>query len=121
MAKILLVGDVKKLVESVEAILLREGHEPVVASADDVGLDILKSIEPSVVFLILPFSKRKFRRVVRRLFERGKRNSAHAVLVTPYEVERAIKGLDVGFADYLFEPFTEEELLFVTESMLLGV
>lgn len=117
--KILLVDDEKRIIEVLEAYLVREGYE--IYSADN-GIDALKkakTVEPDLIILdlMLPdISGEEVCRLVR------KESDVPILMLTAKSAEDdRINGIVIGADDYLTKPFSPREVVVRVQAILRRV
>jgi DNA-binding response OmpR family regulator len=117
--RILLVDDEKRIVEVLEAYLVREGYE--IVSADN-GIDALKkakTLEPDLIILdlMLPdISGEEVCRLVR------KESEVPILMLTAKSAEDdRINGIVMGADDYLTKPFSPREVVVRVQAILRRV
>src|SRR5262245_5356488 len=110
MARVLVVEDQKRHLDSLRRGLEGEGYEVVTASTGEEGLALATSGEVDAIVLDLMLPVRDGLSVLREL-----RSSGFAkpilILTARDAVEDRVEGLDQGADDYLVKPFALTELL----------
>jgi DNA-binding response OmpR family regulator len=110
MARVLIVEDQKKLLQSLRRGLEEEGYDVVAATTGEEGYYLATTGSPDAVILDLMLPGRDGLKVLGDLRSRG---FARPVLILTARdaVEDRVAGLDAGADDYLVKPFAFAELL----------
>ena len=110
MARVLIVEDQKKLLQSLRRGLEEEGYEVVAAPTGEEGYYLATTDSPDAIVLDLMLPGRDGLRVLRDL--RGQGFAKPVLILTARDaVEDRVAGLDEGADDYLVKPFAFAELL----------
>ena len=110
MARVLIVDDQKKLLQSLKRGLEEEGYEVVTATTGEEGYYLATTAAPDAIVLDLMLPGRDGLKVLRDL--RSKGYSKPVLILTARDaVEDRVTGLDAGADDYLVKPFAFAELL----------
>lgn len=110
MARVLVVEDQAKLLQSLEKGLREEGYEVLTASDGHTAFEKATSNLIDAIVLDLMIPKRDGMDVLRGLRAEGF-NKPVLILTARDEVESRVAGLDSGADDYLVKPFAFAELL----------
>ncbi|MEO6809792.1 MAG: response regulator, partial [Isosphaeraceae bacterium] len=110
MARILVVEDQKRHLESIRRGLEAEGYEVLTASNGDEGLELTTRAEFDAVVLDLMLPGRDGMEVLRAL-RLGGFTRPVLILTARDAVEDRVRGLDEGANDYLVKPFAFAEFL----------
>jgi two-component system copper resistance phosphate regulon response regulator CusR len=110
MARLLVVEDQKKLLDSLKRGLDAEGYDVVTASTGDEALASAASAAVDAIVLDLLLPGRDGMDVLRELRRKGFRQPI-LILTARDAVEDRVQGLDEGANDYLVKPFAFAELL----------
>lgn len=110
MARVLIVEDQKKLLQSLRRGLEEEGYEVLAAATGEVGYYLATTGSPDVIVLDLMLPGRDGLRILQDL-----RNQGYAkpvlILTARDTIDDRVAGLDGGADDYLVKPFAHAELL----------
>ena len=110
MARLLVVEDQKKHLESLKRGLETQGYEVIAASTGDEGLERATTDAVDAIVLDLMLPGRDGLDVLRELRSMG--SSVPVLILTARDtVEDKVLGLDSGANDYLVKPFAFAELL----------
>jgi two-component system copper resistance phosphate regulon response regulator CusR len=110
MARVLIVEDQAKLLQSLRRGLEEEGYEVVAAPTGEEGYYLATTTSPDAIVLDLMLPGRDGLRVLRDL--RGQGFTKPVLILTARDaVEDRVAGLDEGADDYLVKPFAFAELL----------
>src|SRR5262249_31757308 len=110
MARVLIVEDQKKLLQSLRRGLEEEGYDVVAATTGEEAYYLATTGSPDAIILDLMLPGRDGPRVLRDL--RGRGFSRPVMILTARDaVEDRVAGLDGGADDYLVKPFAFAELL----------
>jgi DNA-binding response OmpR family regulator len=110
MARLLIVEDQKKLLQSLRRGLEEEGYEVVTATTGEEGYYLATTTSPDAIVLDLMLPGRDGLKVLRDL--RGQGFARPVLILTARDaVEDRVTGLDGGADDYLVKPFAHAELL----------
>jgi DNA-binding response OmpR family regulator len=110
MARVLIVEDQKKLLQSLKRGLEEEGYEVVTAATGEDGYYLATTGSPDVIVLDLMLPGRDGMKILRDL--RGQGYSKPVLILTARDaVDDRVAGLDGGADDYLVKPFAHAELL----------
>jgi two-component system, OmpR family, copper resistance phosphate regulon response regulator CusR len=110
MARVLIVEDQEKLLQSLRRGLEEEGYEVVAAPTGEEGYYLATTNSPDAIVLDLMLPGRDGLRVLRDL--RGQGFAKPVLILTARDaVEDRVAGLDEGADDYLVKPFAFAELL----------
>jgi len=112
MAKILIVDDSRLIVHVARTILVRRGHEVIVAQDGTVGLELARTHMPGLILLDLVMPAVDGYEVCRRLKADPLTEDIPVIMLTSKaEAADKVKGLEMGAVDYVTKPFDEGELL----------
>jgi len=117
MARLLVVEDQPKLLQSLERGLREEGYEVVAASDGAKAFDLARSTPFDALILDLMLPVRDGLDVLRGLREEGISKPV-LILTARDEIESRVEGLDAGADDYLVKPFAFAELLARVRALL---
>jgi DNA-binding response OmpR family regulator len=108
-ASILVVDDEPRYLRLVEANLLPEGYQVILASDGNQALDLVVKKHPNLILLDVMMPEPNGFEVLFRLREF---TNTPVIIVTARgnEIDR-VKGLDLGADDYIVKPFSAVELL----------
>jgi DNA-binding response OmpR family regulator len=110
MARVLIVEDQKKLLQSLRRGLEEEGYEVVATRTGEEGYYLATTGSPDAIILDLMLPGRDGLRVLHDL--RGNGYAKPVLILTARDtVEDRVAGLDGGADDYLVKPFAFAELL----------
>jgi DNA-binding response OmpR family regulator len=110
MARVLIVEDQKKLLQSLRGGLEEEGYDVIAASTGEEGYYLATTVSPDAIVLDLMLPGRDGLEVLRDL--RGQGYAKPVLILTARDaVEDRVAGLDGGADDYLVKPFAFAELL----------
>jgi DNA-binding response OmpR family regulator len=110
MARLLIVDDQKKLVQSLRRGLEEEGYEVLAATTGEEGYYLATTGSPDAIVLDVMLPGRDGLKVLRDL--RGQGYAKPVLILTARDaVEDRVAGLDGGADDYLVKPFAFAELL----------
>ena len=108
--RVLLVEDDEVISERLKRALEKEGYPTDLAHDGQVGLDLARMGEYSVIILDVMMPKRDGWSVCQAL--RDSKNTTPILMLTAKDaIEDRVKGLDLGADDYLVKPFSLKELL----------
>lgn len=107
--KILVVDDEDRSLRLVEAMLVPEGYEVVLAHSGEEGLEKIRDTCPDIVLLDIMMPGMNGYEVLRILRQRY--NIPVIMLTAKKEVTSAINSLHLGADDYVRKPFMKGELL----------
>jgi DNA-binding response OmpR family regulator len=110
MARVLIVEDQRKLLQSLKRGLEEEGYDVAAALTGEDGYYLATTGSPDVIILDLMLPGRDGMRVLRDLRSQGFTKPV-LVLTARDAVEDRVAGLDGGADDYLIKPFAHAELL----------
>ena len=110
MARVLIVEDQKKLLQSLRRGLEEEGYEVVAATTGEEGYYLATTGSPDAIVLDLMLPGRNGLKVLRDLRSQGYTKPV-LILTARDAVEDRVAGLDGGADDYLAKPFAFAELL----------
>jgi DNA-binding response OmpR family regulator len=110
MARVLVVEDQKKLLQSLKRGLEEEGYEVVTATTGEEGYYLATTSSPDAIVLDLMLPGRDGLKVLRDLRSQGYTRPV-LILTARDAVEDRVTGLDRGADDYLVKPFAHAELL----------
>ena len=113
---VLVVEDAPEFQKLLEAVLVREGYETLVAADGESALEMVERHDPTVIVLDLGLPGIDGIEVCRRV---RMISSAYVVMLTARddEVDRLV-GLAVGADDYMTKPFSGRELVARIQAML---
>ncbi len=108
--RVLLVEDDEVISERLKRALEKEGYTADLAHDGQIGLELAKLSEYSVIVLDVMMPKRDGWSVCQAL--RDSKNTTPILMLTAKDaVEDRVKGLDLGADDYLVKPFSLKEFL----------
>ncbi len=108
--RVLLVEDDEVISERLKRALEKEGYPTDLAHDGQVGLELARMGEYSVIILDVMMPKRDGWSVCQAL--RDSKNSTPILMLTAKDaIEDRVKGLDIGADDYLVKPFSLKEFL----------
>ena len=108
--RVLLVEDDEVISERLKRALEKEGYPTDIAYDGQVGLDMARMGEYSVIILDVMMPKRDGWSVCQAL--RDSKNTTPILMLTAKDaIEDRVKGLDLGADDYLVKPFSLKEFL----------
>jgi two-component system, OmpR family, copper resistance phosphate regulon response regulator CusR len=117
MARLLIVEDQKKLLQSLRRGLEEEGYEVATATNGEEGYYLATTGSPDVIVLDLMLPGRDGLRVLRDLRAQGYARPV-LILTARDAVEDRVAGLDEGADDYMVKPFAFVELLARVRALL---
>jgi DNA-binding response OmpR family regulator len=109
-ARVLIVEDQKKLLQSLRRGLEEEGYEAIPATTGEEGYYLATTASPDAVILDLMLPGRSGLEILPDLRAHGYRKPI-LILTARDAVEDRVAGLDHGADDYLVKPFAFAELL----------
>ncbi|MEA2084944.1 MAG: diguanylate cyclase [Thermodesulfobacteriota bacterium] len=112
MATILVIDDSKLMAHVAESILKTRGHDVLLASDGESGLDITSARNPDLILLDLIMPGMDGYQVCEQI----KKNKATAdipVIIVTSKTDPAdkVRGLEIGASDYIGKPFDKGELI----------
>ena len=110
MARLLVVEDQQKLLETLKRGLEAEGYEVATATTGHEALELIAAEVVDAIVLDLMLPGRNGMDVLRELRMKGFRQPI-LILTARDAVEDRVSGLDAGANDYLVKPFAFAELL----------
>ena len=110
MARVLIVEDQKKLLQSLRRGLEEEGYDVITAATGEEGYYLATTGSPDAIVLDLMLPGRDGLKVLRDLRSQGYAKPV-LILTARDAVEDRVAGLDGGADDYLVKPFAFAELL----------
>jgi DNA-binding response OmpR family regulator len=110
MARVLIVEDHKKLLQSLRRGLEEEGYDVVIATTGEEGYYLATTGSPDAIVLDVMLPGRDGLKVLRDLRSHGYAKPV-LVLTARDTVDDRVTGLDAGADDYLVKPFAFAELL----------
>ena len=110
MARVLIVEDQKKHLDSLRRGLEAEGYDVATASTGEEGLALATGLEVDAIVLDLMLPGRDGMGILRELRSRGFAKPI-MILTARDSVEDRVQGLDEGANDYLVKPFAFAEFL----------
>ncbi len=110
MARLLVVEDQQKLLETLKRGLEAEGYEVATATTGHEALELIAAEVVDAIVLDLMLPGRNGMDVLRELRLKGLRQPS-LILTARDAVEDRVSGLDAGANDYLVKPFAFAELL----------
>jgi two-component system, OmpR family, copper resistance phosphate regulon response regulator CusR len=117
MARLLIVEDQKKLLQSLRRGLEEEGYEVATATNGEEGYYLATTGSPDVIVLDLMLPGRDGLKVLRDLRAQGYARPV-LILTARDAVEDRVAGLDEGADDYMVKPFAFVELLARVRALL---
>lgn len=109
-ARILVVDDQQEILESLEGILLDEGHEVILAHDGQEALHLVQSDSPDVVFLdiwIPGIDGMQTLKAIKRIAP-----DCSVIMMSGHgTIETAVKAIKLGATDYLEKPLNLEDVL----------
>lgn len=112
MAKILIVDDSKLIAHVAKTILIKQGHEVLLAQDGKAGLEAAKSGQPDIILLDLIMPVMDGYEVCGHLKAEESTKEIPIIMVTSKaETADKVKGLQMGALDYVTKPFDEAELV----------
>jgi DNA-binding response OmpR family regulator len=110
MARLLVIEDQKKLLQSLQRGLQEEGYEVLGAATGEEGYFLATTEEPDALVLDLMLPGRGGLEILHELRARGFAKPV-LILTARDAIEDRVAGLDSGADDYLVKPFAFAELL----------
>lgn len=110
MARVLIVEDQKKLLQSLKRGLEEEGYEVLTAATGEAGFYLATTGSPDAIVLDLMLPGRDGLRILQDLRNQGYTKPV-LVLTARDTIDDRVAGLDGGADDYLVKPFAHAELL----------
>jgi DNA-binding response OmpR family regulator len=110
MARVLIVEDQKKLLQSLRRGLEEEGYEVLTAATGEDGYYLATTGSPDVIILDLMLPGRDGLRILQDLRSQGYAKPV-LILTARDTIDDRVAGLDGGADDYLIKPFAHAELL----------
>lgn len=117
MAKILVVDDERSMREFLEILLVKDGHEVVLADSERAALGVLEKASPELVITDLRLGNSSGLNVLEKA--KARRPDIEVIMMTAYATaENAIAAMKLGAYDYLIKPFKVDELGLVVAKAL---
>lgn len=117
MAKILVVDDERSMREFLEILLLKDGHEVVLADSEASALAALEKSSPELIITDLRIGKSSGLDVLEKA--KARRPDVEVIMMTAFATtENAIQAMKLGAYDYLLKPFKVDELGLVVAKAL---
>lgn len=110
MARVLIVEDQKKLLQSLKRGLEEEGYDVLTAATGEAGFYLATTDSPDAIVLDLMLPGRDGLRILQDLRNRGFTKPV-LILTARDTIDDRVAGLDGGADDYLVKPFAHAELL----------
>lgn len=107
--KILVVDDEQKILNVIQAYLLKEGYEVLTASDGEEALNIFKNQQIHLIILDLMLPKISGEQVCNKI--RATSSVPIIMLTAKTEEDNKIEGLAIGADDYITKPFSNRELV----------
>jgi len=107
--RILLVDDEQKVINVIEAYLIKEGFEVLTASDGEEALDSFKNEQLHLIILDLMLPKISGEEVCNKI--RATSSVPIIMLTAKTEEDNKIEGLAIGADDYITKPFSNRELV----------
>lgn len=107
--KILVVDDEQKILNVIEAYLIKEGYEVLTASDGEEALNIFKNQQIHLIILDLMLPKITGEQVCNKI--RATSSVPIIMLTAKTEEDNKIEGLAIGADDYITKPFSNRELV----------
>lgn len=110
--KILVVDDDDTIISVVEAILKKNGYNPVCAHGGEEGLQMANDESPDAILLDRIMPDMDGNEVLRSLQESQKTREIPVIMLTGKNAIHDVSAsLELGARDYIVKPFDEENLL----------
>jgi DNA-binding response OmpR family regulator len=107
--KILVVDDEQKILNVIQAYLIKEGYEVLTASDGEEALNIFKNQQVHLIILDLMLPKISGEQVCNKI--RATSSVPIIMLTAKTEEDNKIEGLAIGADDYITKPFSNRELV----------
>ncbi len=107
--RILVVDDEQKILNVIEAYLIKEGFEVLTASDGEEALNIFKNEQIHLIILDLMLPKISGEEVCNKI--RATSSVPIIMLTAKTEEDNKIEGLAIGADDYITKPFSNRELV----------
>jgi DNA-binding response OmpR family regulator len=107
--KILVVDDEQKILNVIEAYLIKEGYEVLTALDGEEALNIFKNQQIHLIILDLMLPKISGEQVCNKI--RATSSVPIIMLTAKTEEDNKIEGLAIGADDYITKPFSNRELI----------
>ena len=107
--KILVVDDEQKILNVIEAYLIKEGYEVLTATDGEEALNIFKIQQIHLIILDLMLPKISGEQVCNKI--RATSSVPIIMLTAKTEEDNKIEGLAIGADDYITKPFSNRELI----------
>lgn len=107
--KILVVDDEQKILNVIQAYLIKEGYEVLTASDGEEALNIFKNQQVHLIILDLMLPKISGEEVCNKI--RATSSVPIIMLTAKTEEDNKIEGLAIGADDYITKPFSNRELV----------
>ena len=107
--RILVVDDEQKILNVIEAYLIKEGFEVLTASDGEEALNIFKNEQIHLIILDLMLPKISGEEVCNKI--RATSSVPIIMLTAKTEEDSKIEGLAIGADDYITKPFSNRELV----------
>jgi DNA-binding response OmpR family regulator len=118
-AKILIVDDEPDLVETIRFSLELEGHNVLVATNGEEGLNLARQEKPDLILLDLMLPKLDGYKVCRLLkFDERYKHIPILMLTAKTQEKDKILGKETGANEYITKPFDMDELMAKIKSYL---
>jgi DNA-binding response OmpR family regulator len=116
MPKVLVIEDEKKIAQIIQAYLLKDGYEVILAPDGEKGLELFESENPNLIILDLMLPKKSGEQLCVQI--RQVSDIPIIILSAKCSEEERIFGLKTGADDYLTKPFSPGELIARVETVL---
>ena len=107
--KILVVDDEQKILNVIQAYLIKEGYEVLTSSDGEEALSIFKNQQIHLIILDLMLPKISGEQVCNKI--RASSSVPIIMLTAKTEEDNKIEGLAIGADDYITKPFSNRELV----------
>jgi DNA-binding response OmpR family regulator len=114
--KILVVDDEQKILNVIEAYLIKEGYQVLTALDGEEALDIFKNQQIHLIILDLMLPKISGEQVCNKI--RATSSVPIIMLTAKTEEDNKIEGLAIGADDYITKPFSNRELVGRVKSLI---
>lgn len=115
------MDDDDAIIASLELLLRRAGHAPLVATSPDAALDLIAKEDPALVLQDMNFSRQTSGEEGLALLARirAARPDIPVVLMTAWgSIDLAVQGMRGGARDFVTKPWSNEQILHVVDTTL---
>src|SRR3990172_3573715 len=117
MAKILVIEDEEEMASGLKDNFEYDGHEVIIASDGDKGLQLALEEKPHLIILDVMLPRKSGFDVCKELRAKGFKTPIIMLTARGEEIDKVL-GLELGADDYITKPFSVRELLARTKAVL---